>query len=181
MEIGYSDFVKLCRVNDPEEWVGWLSIRADGAYVKTPPDGLDHNERAALSAHPTGNLAEPALKFPCTLRQFQIFLDEQGVYGCIDAFDMADWVADQLARTSGVEKTKVPASAEKPISTTERKTLLTIIGIVVEKGYGRDLSKPYECATEIQKDADTKGIKISDDTIAAKLKEAAVIVKDKAQ
>lgn len=101
MEIGYSDFAKLCRVDNPEEWAGWFSIRADGVYVKTPPDGLDHNERAALSAHPTGNLAEPALKFPCTLRQLHTFLEEQGVYGCIDPFDMAEWVDGQRATATG--------------------------------------------------------------------------------
>ncbi|MDP2830380.1 MAG: hypothetical protein Q8O37_17475 [Sulfuricellaceae bacterium] len=91
MIIGYSDFVELCRVDDTENLASWLSVRGDGVYVKTPPNGLNHQERAILSEHPTGNLDEPALRFPCNLPELQAFLEQQGVYGCIDAFDMADW------------------------------------------------------------------------------------------
>lgn len=72
-------------------------------------------------------------------------------------------------------------TTDKPLTTTERNTLLTIIGILAKKGYGFDLSKPYECAKEIQRDADDMGVKIGDDTIAAKLKEAAKILAGKSQ
>jgi len=65
---------------------------------------------------------------------------------------------------------------EKKLSTTERNTLLKIIGVMSKKGYGHDLGKPYEAATEIQKDAEVLGIKISDDTIANKLMEAKKIM-----
>lgn len=68
---------------------------------------------------------------------------------------------------------------EKILSTTERNTLLTIIGVMVKKGYGHDLNKAYKVAGEIEKDAQELGIKISNDTIANKLKEAKKIMEDK--
>lgn len=98
MNVGYSDFMELCRVEDTEEWLAWLSVRGDGVYVKVPPNGMPHKERAVLSEHPTGNLNEPALRFPCTLPQLQAFLEQYGGYGSIDAFDMADWVLASEAK-----------------------------------------------------------------------------------
>ena len=94
MNIGYSDYVLLHDINKPiEEWSEWLSVRGDGIYIKIPPDETTAQERAALTdGHPTGNLNEPALKFPCTLAECREFDDRQGVYGSIDAFVMADWV-----------------------------------------------------------------------------------------
>jgi hypothetical protein len=69
--------------------------------------------------------------------------------------------------------------AEKPLSTTERNSLLTIIGIMAKDGYGNDMSKPYEFAKEIQIYAEKLGIKISDDTIANKLKDAKKVLNEK--
>jgi hypothetical protein len=71
--------------------------------------------------------------------------------------------------------------AERPLSTTERNTLLTIIGTMAKDGYGDDLSKQYPLAKEIQRAADLIGIKVSDDTIASKLKEAKKILTEKSE
>lgn len=71
--------------------------------------------------------------------------------------------------------------AEKPLSTTERNTLLTIIGTMAKDGYRDDLSKPYPLAKEIQEAAELLGIKISDDTIAGKFKEAKKILVEKSE
>ena len=94
MKVGYGDFVKLCRVDDGEEWCGWLSVCKDGVYVKEPPPG-QYDERAILAEHPTGNLAEPVIRFPCALGDLREGLEQLGVYGCIDAFDMAEWVKNK--------------------------------------------------------------------------------------
>ena len=67
----------------------------------------------------------------------------------------------------------------KPLSTTERTSLLTLIGIMANDGYRDDLNKPYELAKEIQIAAEKLGIKISDDTIANKLKEAKKVLNEK--
>jgi len=49
------------------------------------------DERAILAEHPKGNLAEPVIRFPCALGDLREGLEQLGVYGCIDAFDMAEW------------------------------------------------------------------------------------------
>jgi hypothetical protein len=70
--------------------------------------------------------------------------------------------------------------SEKPLSTTERNSLLTIIGLMAKDGYGNDLSsKHYELAKEIQIAGEKLGIKISDDTIANKLKDAKKVLNEK--
>lgn len=69
--------------------------------------------------------------------------------------------------------------SEKPLSTTERNSLLTIIGLMAKDGYGDDLSKPYTLAKEIQKTADLLSIKISVDTIANKFKDAKKVLDEK--
>jgi len=87
-----------------------------------------------------------------------------------------------VVRTEALRKleqkgTEAPEQGtEKTLSTTERNTLLTVIGVMAKDGYGYDLSKPYEAAKEIQKAAEELGIRISDDTIANKLKEAKKIM-----
>jgi hypothetical protein len=108
--IGYSDFVRLCRVDNPENWNPGVSIRSDGVYVVPLPSdaNLTPEERSTLSWHPTGNLNEPALPFPCSLDDLRAFLESAGLYGCIDAFDMADWILSktQEARNNAL----LPAS-----------------------------------------------------------------------
>lgn len=68
---------------------------------------------------------------------------------------------------------------EKPLSTTERNSLLTIIGVMANDGYRNNLSKPYEFAKEIEVAAEKLGIKISNDTIANKLKDAKKVLDGK--
>jgi|GEM_PF-1973465 len=125
LNVGYSDFTKLCRVSDPEDWGLCLSIREDGVYLKELPAGLEPAERAALSVHPTGNLKDPVLRFPCTVDQLQFFLEEHGGYGSIDPFDMADW-AFKKALASQV------ANAEAALGPRQETTYLNIIGGLIE-------------------------------------------------
>lgn len=112
MNVGYADFVLLCQVNDPDTWDDALSVREDGVYVKPLTDdcAISPEERAVLAQHPSGNLNDPALRFPCTLDDLQRFLDEHGAYGCIDAFRMARWI--QAARNNGQAWRRRLAAAE---------------------------------------------------------------------
>lgn len=71
--------------------------------------------------------------------------------------------------------------AEKKLTTNERNSLLTIIGLMAKDGYGDDLNKTYPLAKEILKTAELLGIKISDDTIASKLKEAKAILDENSE
>ena len=93
----------------------------------------------------------------------------------IPAQDLLDF------RSKNKETEKSCTDSEKPLITTERNSLLTIIGLMAKNGYGNDLSKPYPLAKEIQKAAELLGIKISDDTIANKLKDAKTILDEKSE
>lgn len=79
--IGYSEFVRLCNVEDPEEWCGWLSLRLDGLYVKPLPSGLVLTplERSILTEHPLHDLTKPVLAFPCSFKELQAFDESQGL------------------------------------------------------------------------------------------------------
>ncbi|MDN3559805.1 hypothetical protein [Vreelandella neptunia] len=100
MDISYSDFVYLCRIRDPQNIDPSYELRTDGVYVKDIPSDihLEPGERAAHTEHPTGDLTQPCLRFPCNLEQLQEFLEWSGMYGCIDPFDMADWVKEKLSK-----------------------------------------------------------------------------------
>jgi len=94
INIGYAEFIKLCRVDDVHDWMPCLEIRHDGVWVIPPEDDLllTPNERAILSQHPDKDLTRPSLSFPCSLKEFQNFLEDVGCYGCVDAFDMAAFI-----------------------------------------------------------------------------------------
>ncbi len=76
--------------HDASTW-NMFSIKPDGIWVSPPHDDgtLSGEEMAILSYHPTGNLLEPALKFPCTLGELKAFMEWCG-YGLLDDEDKAD-------------------------------------------------------------------------------------------
>lgn len=97
------------------------------------------------------------------------------VFSCITSnYDNALIPAEDLLNLSSAHKEK--PQTEKPLTTNERNSLLTIIGLMAKDGYRDDLSKPYSLASSIQSVADSLGINISDDTIAKKLKAAKEIL-----
>lgn len=103
MEVKYGDFLELCGVENSETWAPWLVVGGDGVYVREPPNDLEPTERAALAEHPTGNLKEPALRFPCRLNDLKKFLKRNGMYSSVDPFDLADWVARKLREGSAAK------------------------------------------------------------------------------
>lgn len=130
--VGYSEFVRLCRVHDVDTWVPWLRVRAEGVYIAVPEGDLLPEERAALTAgHPTQDLTAPALRFPCTLAQLAEFLEAQGCYGCIDAFDMAAFVQ------SGTVSSTLEAPGPKA-----RNAYLRTIDTLCRALTGTDLTQP---------------------------------------
>ncbi len=88
--LGYDDFIRLFNVTDPENFAPHLEVRPDGVYVVPPKsdDNLMPEERAALTAHPTGNLRDPALPLPCRLADVEVFADFYGLRAAIDPFTM---------------------------------------------------------------------------------------------
>lgn len=83
--IGYSEFTKICHVDNPKDF-GGFRVEDDGLYVDIPPADVifTPEERSLLSWHPTGEYGKPALSLPSTLGQLRAFLDEAGLLGCID-------------------------------------------------------------------------------------------------
>ncbi|MCO5118774.1 MAG: hypothetical protein M9951_03965 [Burkholderiaceae bacterium] len=65
------------------------------------------------------------------------------------------------------------ATAEKPLSTTERNTLLRIIAVLAVKGYNiNPTAGRIDKLGEIRGDAEKLGLSISDETLRKKLREA---------
>jgi hypothetical protein len=120
MEVGFNDIVHLCRVEEPEGWVTWLSLRVNGIYAKEMPGDVFHEVRQIIDdyradrdkrlrdwkrrkdagyrvgAEPaawSGDLTKPLLRLPCPLEQLQWFLEDAGLYGCLDPFAMAAWMS----------------------------------------------------------------------------------------
>lgn len=106
MEIDYEDFKELCRVEDGEEgdidgaeWAPWIRIKLDGVYLKLPSDGYIESFPELLIAMELPEDIEedakqgkaPILPFPASVRAFQQFLENYGLYGCVDPFDFAEW------------------------------------------------------------------------------------------
>ena len=81
MKICSAEFVKICEVWEHENWVPWLSVRPDGVYIKIPsPDAFyTPEEYYSQTKHPTSNLFEPVLAFPCSEADFLKFLIEQEI------------------------------------------------------------------------------------------------------
>lgn len=96
--ITYSDFVRLCRVEDPEDLGLNYRLEDDGVYLTPPPKDvfLTPEERAIAGELPPGvySYDQPVLKLPCSLQQLQKFQEDGGLYGITDAFDMADVIFD---------------------------------------------------------------------------------------
>ena len=92
LPIGYADVVTLLKIDNRDDcFADGMELRADGIYVKTPPAEANAPEAAALSKHPTGNLAEAAISFPTDLGTFASFLEESGLFGMLEPFRVADW------------------------------------------------------------------------------------------
>ena len=77
IKISYSDFIRLCRVKDPKDWEPGIEVMPDGVWIIPPKDDdlLTPGERATLSENPQKDLSKPALPFPCSLNEFEKFLE----------------------------------------------------------------------------------------------------------
>jgi hypothetical protein len=96
--IQYADFIRLCNVDDPNDWAPNFRMAHDGVWVVPPPDDADliPSERAVLSEHPLGNLSKPALSFPCSLEEYNEFISWSGLNGCVVPFEMEKFLKQKI-------------------------------------------------------------------------------------
>lgn len=92
--VSYADFLTLCRVEDPNDWIPGLRVTPDGVWVKdVAGDVLSPlHEKALLSQHPDGDPSKPVVVFPCTLGTIRTRICDFYGGGFIDPFDMADFL-----------------------------------------------------------------------------------------
>lgn len=94
ISLGYADLIRLFNVDDPSDFAPGLELRDNGVFVKSldgqPAIARGGEEEAVLTEHPTGNLSEPVLAFPCDLDALESFMESYGLIGTIDAFRMAE-------------------------------------------------------------------------------------------
>lgn len=162
MDVHYSDFVLLCRVRDPENLEPNYVLKIDGIYVKDIPANVDlePSERAALTEHPTGDLTQPCLKFPCSMEELQNFLEYSGMYGCIDPFDMHDWTKAKDSTNSVSSKNQ--SSEPNENSELHRRKELTyqkVIAVQLALQHGKLVSKPYKLTDAFLEECQLRGIK----------------------
>ncbi len=97
IQVGYADFIRLCNVDDPEDWASGFRVAHDGVWVVPPPDDADllPTERAVLSDHPIGDLLKPALCFPCLMEDLQEFISWGGLVGCVVQEELEKFLKEQ--------------------------------------------------------------------------------------
>ena len=85
--IGYSDFIRICKIDDPKSFIiPGLVVKEDGVWVDPDVDDvfLGPEERAVLYEHPKKDLTVTALSFPCSFKQFNDFFDYYGLHDFVN-------------------------------------------------------------------------------------------------
>lgn len=134
-KIGYSEFIRICQIDGcVSAWCDWLSIRADGVYIKVPDEslGLTPEERAVLTEHPIGDLTKPALSFPCDFASLMAFLEQQAIGIEIDDAQVEELLGD--ANTAQAIKPKSASQAQDE----------AILSVLRARGYDPMALPPFE-------------------------------------
>jgi hypothetical protein len=119
ISVSYSDFKLICGIDDPKAWDTTLRINDDGVWIiGVPSDSIvGRVERHELERHPDGDIREPVVTFPTTLRDIRTRFEMVTGGGCIDPFVLADFVAEE--RPEAMDS----ADAKWPWGTHETKLL----------------------------------------------------------
>ncbi|MCZ8015168.1 MAG: hypothetical protein O9274_05675 [Limnobacter sp.] len=171
MQVGYSDFVLLCQVENPNDWLGYL-LKSEGVYLHEVSSEafLTPAERAELTSHPKGNPAEALLQFPCSIDDLESFFDQQSLHGQLDAFQMVRWFQKkQLKTDTNNSKVNEATNSNKPLSTKEKNTLLTIIAGLCD--FSAIDFKKRGCAKDIAAYTEEIGAPVDEDTVLRWIKQ----------
>src|SRR5208282_5091767 len=86
---GKDVFIRLCNVNDIDNWDDNFKIKDDGVYKELKKDiGVyaTKEELATLNYHHLNDLSKRCLDFPFTLEDFNQFIENYGLTGCVDQY-----------------------------------------------------------------------------------------------
>jgi hypothetical protein len=144
--VGYSDFLQLFNVDDPNDWEPNLRVCRSGVFVKDESDDLPlpKDIQVELSRHPDGDPRKPIIEFPTTLGEIWSRIGIPYSIDTVDVFDLAHFIANYSGPGSIARCPKV----EKPLGTRERTTLLCIIGALARK-QDLDLSQPMKAGDAV--------------------------------
>lgn len=173
-EINYQEFRTLCRVKENNEWAPGFIVKPDGVWIDQSVFStdiiLDTEEHNTLMEHPNGDYSKPVLSLPCRIKDLQVFLENSGLYGCIDAFDMADFVEKKMKKNNLGDEIK--KGGQKEIN-----SLLRMIMGMAKDCYGYDPTvKKGTVTSDIVKAVSAIGLTIDDGTVLKWLKEGAEIL-----
>jgi len=106
IRIGYREFLKLCRVAEPDLFTTDMCVNAGGVYQSRV--GVLRTVEMRAEAEASGmrhvEAVGPALlAFPCTLELLHAFLDRFDLTARVDAFELARFVERQLGRRTDVD------------------------------------------------------------------------------
>jgi hypothetical protein len=125
--LSYSDFIRLCHVDDPDDWDPRLRIAFDGVWLKEPAQTphLDADLRADLSIHPDGDPSKPVITFPVSLGDVEVRLSDIYGGGFMDAMELADFVAGRLQEQ--IAQISRPPMKDGPLGRQRERSLLRMI------------------------------------------------------
>jgi hypothetical protein len=102
--LSYADFLRLCHVDDPNDWQPYLRVAQDGVWLVEPPQTplMDAELRADLSEHPDGDPSKPVITFPVSLGDIEERIINMYGGGFIDPMELADFVALKVRSDAGI-------------------------------------------------------------------------------
>lgn len=165
-KVKYQDFIRLLRISRLDDWHFGLVVKSDGVYLIPPDSAMDlaPEERAELTDHPTGNLNEPVLGFPCRAKalldfcvRYAIALDEDQVQQ-LQALDPG------LRIDHAIDVSLVP---DESLDGRERSSLLGIVRVMA-KELGLPLEHPHKAAGMLEVWAAKHGVHLPTPKIVAK-------------
>lgn len=155
------------------DWYHELRVRRDGIYRRDPDEGTDpvalsDAERAVLPQHPTDDFSQPLLKLPCTLGDFETFIDRYDL-PAPDGFRLLEVVGERCAPLAQTDADK---QADDDLDPRRRNSYLRVIAALMVRGKVESTDKPYEVADDLNVKLDLLGVPtLKRDTIASIIKE----------
>lgn len=179
LRLDHSDVRRLCRIEGAEDFGGY-QLKRDGFWLDAAmvESGvmLNDDERKAIGDLPGSGGAVPGLRLPCTLSEFQQFLEDSGNYGAIDPFDMADLIARKLGVRPVTKRlrSREREAAERNSTLTQRLRIAHLVLVAIAtKGYKVEFEgRLGDAVPKIRRELIDLKVSRDDDTVRSCLRRA---------